>query len=260
MIVVSDLSEKFRLQTARVCKSSPFGAYIESYMNSYGDRRYSFVEFWLHFENDRPDSAFCRYYDTLIFCGEGSIEAEDFVRMLSPQTLLCSASCGFSFDGMEKHSGELMQLTNKSTVSDKLPDGFKAAELTGDMYSLKEVYSLLCSSFSRNNESDFETFFIDNSHKIRHSSAQMYAVYDESGSIASTLSVSALSSSAAVIGSIATKDDLRRNGIAGAMLTHISQSIESNGKEVFLMRRENIKLYEKCGFSVVGAWEEWEKR
>lgn len=256
MICVNDRSEEFRAQVASVCAGSPFGAYIESYMDAYRARRYPFAEFWLHKEHGTLKAAFCRYYDTVIFCGESSEEAESFSRMLSPRALLCGAAEHFKLDGMRRETGEVMRFSGDKALSVKCPSGYEIKLLRGDIRPLREVYKLLLGAFSNIHSGGEDDFCADISHKLRHGAARVYAVC-KGGETVSALTVSAVSNTAAVISAAATREDFRGRGLAGYVLSTACEELTAAGIEVFLLRDHPIPLYEKLGFETVGAWAQY---
>lgn len=256
MIIINDFSDLFLSELKRVCVDSPFGARIDALYDAYNKQRYSFIEFWLEKQNEKTTAAFCRYYDAVIFCGEGSDEASDFIKLLSPCSVLYDKDSLLNITRMKRSEGETMQyFPEKCIYSPTLDDKYILYRSGGDMKPLKDVYNLLQSSFPNEQIGSFDDFFVDISHRVRHNSAEVYAIY-YNNTLVSTLTVTAKTDTVAVIGSIATFDEYRCKGIAGALLSNISEQHFKEGRKVFLHRKEKILLYERCGFEVVGKWIE----
>ena len=256
MIRINDASTDFERQLKKLCEGSPYGARIESYFTAYSGRRYSFLEFWLGEENGVPVCAICRYYSAVTICGAVNGETADFVRMLSPDSVLCGGVSDVFFAGMTKKTGETLVCTRRADREIQLPSGCTAARLSGEMRPLRGVYDLLRNSFDETSTGSFDDFFVDLSHRIRHGVSDVYAVYC-GGDIVSTLTVTAKTDTAAVLGSIATKSDRRREGLAGFLVSLALNDTCKNGRQVFLHREKPISVYERAGFETVGAWSQF---
>lgn len=257
MICANDFGRKFELRLGEICSHSPSGARIMSYFNAYHGIKYDFLDFWIQkSDSGTAPCALCRYYSTLMICGEpcDKAELEDFVCMLSPSVILCDAEYDFS-DSYERTCGEIM--TCKKLIAPSEPYQSIHRSLS-DMAYLKKIYSLLCRTDDRIAPNCFEDYFLDLSHKIRHASAEVYSIYEGSEPI-STAAVTSLSGSAAVIGCVATDHEYRNKGLASSLVYYITDRHMKKGREVFLQREKKIGLYEKLGFEVCGTWYEYKK-
>ncbi len=260
MIRINDFSDKFRRELSLVCHGSPYGARIESYYNAYIGARYSFVEFWLCSCGDAPITAICRYYNSVIICGECGDEAENFVAMLSPHSVLTSAENKILINGFTRREGETMVYRPTSDILMPLLDKrFVLRRSEGDMLSLHDTYSLLSDVFSIGSPAPFDDYFVDMSHRVRHGVSDVYNVYWGDEPI-STLSVFAISESAAVLGGIATKRTYQHQGIASAVLRSVTETLSEHGRCIFLHRERKIGIYEKCGFQPTGRWAQLDRQ
>nr|WP_316612302.1 GNAT family N-acetyltransferase [uncultured Ruminococcus sp.] len=63
----------------------------------------------------------------------------------------------------------------------------------------------------------------------------------------------------AVLGAVACAQEFRRSGFASAVVKHITNSLISAGKNVFLHRAKNanVSFYSGLGFSECGTWREY---
>lgn len=253
MICSNDRSREFGRELSSLCRSSPMGARIESYYLAYSGGNYSFLDTWLCYDDEKAYCAISRYYDTVVLCGKSSHEVNEFLRMLSPQTLMCDSQSGVNVPFMDIKKGETMQLIHAPKVNF---DNISYTEvLSGDMRSLKEVYELLMSEYGDTPPiGRFEDYFVDTSHMIRHGDGEVRAIR-ENGKIIAALSVTAKSPSAAVLGNIVTHRDHRRRGYATALILRAASELYESGRKVYLYREKSIKLYERLGFAVVGEWE-----
>lgn len=260
MIYINDFSRKFEIDLYLVCENSPYGSRIISYHTAYHGKKYNFLDFWIQRdENNKAVCAFCRYYSTLIICGDShnKAEIEDFVSMLSLSNILCDSKLNLNFD-MNLSIGETMACTKLS--EGEYSSEYKISKLSSDMSNLKAVYSVLASENNNSSLPDFESYFLDISHKIRHGVSTVYAIYDSIGNIISTAAVLAVSKTSAVIGCVATVTEERNKGLATAIVRYAAAKELHKNRTVYLHREKYISIYEKIGFETVGYWNEFSKR
>ncbi len=259
MICADDFSHSFATELNKVCEHSPYGARIAAYYSAYRGKQYNFLDTWLCRENGRAVCALSRYYNTVVICGKCSEEIRGFIEMLSPKIIFADAALEIKPKNMIEVSGETMICTHMITDIPILPEGLRCKRLTGEMRQLRKVYDLLREHYYSAGESsmlslgEFDEYFVDISHLIRHGAADVYAVYD-GDRIVSSLSVTARSDTAAVIGNIVTHTQYRRNGLAEYLLAAAVNEICKSGREVFLHREKKISIYEKMKFEVTGNW------
>lgn len=257
MILLNDFSESFKNNLKEICKASPFGARIISYYNSYSGRKYNFLDFWIQLDNDgKAVCAFCRYYSSLIICGEffNCAEVNNFIKMISPSAVLCSDNFDLNIN-KKFSSGEIMLCTDIKQI---FTNNYKITKTGSNMSLLKKVYTLLLESgFNEKSLPPFEDYFLDISQFIRHGCAQGYVVLDESENVISTAAVTAMSDDSALIGCVATECSNRRRGLASELVGRITQELLYEGKKVFLQRERKIEIYERLGFKPFGRWKEY---
>ena len=256
MISANDFSRSFEFTLYGLCSHSPYGARIVSYHNAYHGRKYDFLDFWIQRDSDgKPHCALCRYYSTLIICGKSCDKSElrAFIGVLPLSDIMCDY----------EHSPELSErfsVGETMVCRRTLPcntDYCGIKKLPSDMSGLRKIYELLCRADGSLLLDDFEPYFLDMSHKIRHLAAEVYAVYDDNNNPVSTASVLAVSDTSAVIGCVATDLESRNKGYATAIVRYITDIQISMGREVFLHREKKITLYDKIGYTVCGTWQEY---
>lgn len=252
MIFINDFSRKFEIDLYRLCECSPYGARIISYHMAYHGQKYNFLDFWIQRdENGTPTCAFCRYYSTLIICGTASDipEIESFVSMIMPTDILCEKNLSIK-NCSAAPAGEVMICTQLNSVQPFKENDFSIKKVSSDMRSLRKIYNIL------HNQADFaellpdfEEYFLDISHRIRHGTSKIYAITDLFENYISTAAIIAISEKSAVIGSVATLADFRNKGFATALVHYATAEELKNGRTVYLHRKNNITIYEKLGFS-----------
>lgn len=252
MISANDLSREFEDSLKSLCKGSPYGARIFSYYAAYYGKQYDFLNFWIQKDvNGRGICVLCRYYSTLIICGvtENLKEIIDFIKMLQPSDILCDESFDL-FPFMLCSKGETMKFCNNSV---QYSDCFDIIKIGSDMKKLREIYALL-NEDGKNVLPDFEGYFLDISHRIRHGASDVYAVFNGSGQIIATAAIVAKTDDCAVVGCVATHPAYRKKGIATNIVGKITDNMLKSGREVFLHREREIKLYEFLGYKTTGEW------
>lgn len=255
MICADDLSQSFGLELNKICERSPYGARIAAYYSAYRGKQYSFLDTWLCRENGRAVCALSRYYNTVVICGKCNDEIREFMDMLSPKMIFADKALEIKPKNMIEVSGETMSCTRMISERHILHDGLRCERLTGEMRQLRKVYDMLNEYYYSAGESsilslgEFDSYFVDISHLMRHGAADVYAIYDGEN-IVSSLSVTVRSDTAAVIGNVVTHEKYRCSGLAGYLLTTAVNDICKTGREAFLHREKNIPIYEKAGFRV----------
>lgn len=260
MIYTNDFSRKFEIDMYNICENSPYGARIISYHTAYHGKKYDFIDFWLQRDSSKKAvCAFCKYYSTLIICGTPCDieEVEEFINMISPTNIVCDNTLDFNCN-YYKLTGETMLCTEANNIECILDSEYKISKIGSNMQQLRFVYNII---FAENGENamipDFENYFLDISHRIRHGTAKVYALTNCCGDIVSTASVLAVSDTAAVIGSVATDFNNRNKGYATAIVKYATEKELLKNRQVYLQREKHIGLYEKIGYEIVGNWAEY---
>ena len=101
-------------------------------------------------------------------------------------------------------------------------------------------------------------FYVDVNHKLRHNAARICGI-EHDGKLAALAMTVAESDDGAVLGAVACAQEFRRSGFASAVVKHITNSLISEGKNVFLHRAKNanVSFYSGLGFSECGTWREY---
>ena len=174
--------------------------------------------------------------------------------MVSPFSVLCDNSLDLDIE-MNFRKGETMKCD--SVKSNSISD-YSVKKLTSDMRNLKKVYSLLVSENDSSEDlPDFEGYFLDISHRIRHGTAEIYAILNDNDELLSTATLLAMTDTDIVIGCVATRNDSRKKGLATSIVGFILNNQLPKGKTVWLHREKDIKIYAKLGFEVTGEWREY---
>ena len=262
MICIDDHSRRFETELYAVCRYSPYGAAILSYYNSYCGGTYAFLDFWIQRDNgDKAVCAFCRYYSTMIICGENyePAETEEFIGIIAPAVIICEDIFKIPND-YKKTLGEIM-ICKKIAPNCRFLHNLDVVKIESNMRDLRKVYNLLVlSSGEKECMPDFESYFLDISQKLRHKNAEVYAVKDSFDNIVSTASLISITSETVLIGDTATSTDYRNNGYASTLVRHITQKQLSLGKSVYLYRDKKTAFYGKIGFESYGNHSQYRRK
>lgn len=100
---------------------------------------------------------------------------------------------------------------------------------------------------------EFEPFYLDTSHRLRHGTAKA-VVLSENGQPAACALALAVTENAALLTAVAVLPAFRRKGLGQKAVESLCQKLP--GRRVFLFRseRENREFYESLGFSPWGEW------
>lgn len=110
-----------------------------------------------------------------------------------------------------------------------------------DLYNFQDYSSI-----------NFESWYVDVCHRIRHGCAKAYTV-NVNGLIASSAIFSSIYNGSAVLSSVQTAPEFRRMGYGRALVSHMISDVTGS---VFLMRDadKNERFYMKSGFKNCGKW------
>lgn len=116
--------------------------------------------------------------------------------------------------------------------------------LTGTEVSIGEIYEIAKSGF----DIDFNKWYTDTSHMLRHGSARLYALDGASCAVRMFAS-----GGISYLSYICTVPGERGKGLAGRLIAHICAQEAGSGNEVFLFCAEELEgFYRKCGFEPAG--------
>lgn len=100
---------------------------------------------------------------------------------------------------------------------------------------------------------EFEPFYLDTSHRLRHGTAKAVVLHKNGQPAACALAL-AVTQNAALLTAVAVLPDFRRKGLGKQAVEALCRKLP--GRRVFLFRSEteNKEFYEPLGFSLWGEW------
>lgn len=171
-------------------------------------------------------------------------EISEFLKVIGYSSILCDKEFSDCFDGAKTCGKILVATPDEKTFC-------KANELYTE--NLKDVFNLIVNAFEI--QVNFDEWFADMSHKLRHKGARLFGIYSDKSLISAAFSMFETEKSA-VISSFATDKEKRCQGY-GEMLLKTLLS-ENQGKNVYVFT-ENTDVenwYKKFGFTDYKGWSE----
>lgn len=164
-------------------------------------------------------------------------ELNDFFKTLGFNSILCDdeVKLDFSFDfGVIMETNKKIEKVINYAAIDEYPKLM-------DLFNLEDYSS-----------ADFESWYVDVSHRIRHGAAKAVTlnVNDE---IVSSGIFSSIYNDNAILTSVSTLPEFRKMGYASALVSAMVCDIKG---KVYLMRdkNKNEEFYKKLGFENIGYW------
>lgn len=185
-----------------------------------------------------------RFYNEFVICTFGNADIEELCEFLSFSgfsKLFCSEVAGKLLSEKLKLNRNMLNLMRFSGNLCEAPE--KISEL-----SLSEAYGILKASF----EIDYEPWYLDMSHRIRHGVSKFY------GYNGSVLCVQHNLCGEALLSQIATVPEMRNKGDASGLITAVCRKLSK--REIFLLCEDKlVKFYNKIGFEKCGIKYELSK-
>lgn len=164
-------------------------------------------------------------------------ELTEFIDVISFNTCLC--------EGLENYDrpfdeGVVMSASRKTEIT--LPD------VQIDCFpKLMDIYN-----FNDYSSAEFESWYVDISHRIRHGCAAAYSL-NVNSEIASSAVFSSIYNDNAVLSAVQTAPNYQKHGYGSALVSHMMCDVLG---KIFLMREEgkNELFYSRLGFENIGKW------
>lgn len=253
MIVLAN--EQDFTQMALYQQTDPFLCRILCIANMY--QNYSFADCWVQKqEQTAKPTAYLSKMDGVItlFAHENANFDElcMFIKMIGASCIMCHASCAEQLHITPARTGTIMKWNAhllEQANGTVCPD-------------LHQVYSVLQACNSKAFQvPEFEPFYLDMSHRIRHGGATAVGYRKEDTVIACALTV-AETEHAAIIGAVAVLPEYQRQGIGTSVvqsLLHRCMAKHQKHIYVYCNSKENALFYRTMGFTDSGVWAELEQ-
>lgn len=216
------------------CGSSPFGCQIWSKAQAYGFHQ-PFAQFWTD-----GNAAYGKMDGSVCVAGEitDADEARAFLSAVGTSEVVCSAENAEKLGLSITESGVILQKElHNETV------------LTPEEISPRDVYAVLKAN---NMAGEFEPFYLDLSHRMRHGTVRCAGVSADGKTVAVAAAV--LGESASLISAVAVLPKFHRRGLGTAVVRKMERMLP--GGTVYILREEkkNEAFYAALGYTACGAW------
>lgn len=217
-----------------------FSVRIKSILKAYGTS-YGFASFYCQYDGNNNITSIMSKLDgdiTISYNNNCDLcETAQFIKAIGFNSVL--ADEGFNFES--RFTSGIIMSTNKK------PDIFPIYAELDEYPKLMDLFN-----FTDYETSDFELWYADVSHRIRHNCAKAYTLCINDEIISSGM-FSAMYDDCAVLSAVKTQQEFRGLGYGSALVSSMMNDIKST---VFLMRDndKNESFYKRLGFENTGIW------
>ncbi len=233
----------------------PFACRIISQYSSYNSSL-AFVDYWtvIDDESGKCTGAVSRCgTDFILFLTDNTNieEVSSFMRIAGASSIICSGSYSLDLFESKNVSGVILKKNKPFEIIDKSIDV--------RVPDIKSAYELIVKCADENFvPPDFDDFYVDVNHKLRHKAMRMCGVYEQNELAAVAMTV-AESLGGAVLGAVACHPEYRKHGYGSSAVKYITNLLINEGKTVYLHRAKNANqsFYSSLGFEEIGKWREY---
>ena len=230
---------KEKQQLLEACEKTAFGCKISAVAKAYGFDR-SFASFFLDTEST---AMYCMLDGVVVIAGTviNGEEASNFLRALGAKEVLCAVRnaelLGFPVSAV----GEVLK---------KPADSDRIAENTSQEVNLRDVYALLqeCGMVE-----EFEPFYLDLSHRLRHDAAKVVTEYLNDELIGCAV-LSAINDSSALLSALAVREKYRRHGLGSLLVRRAEELVPEKTVYVFREKGKNAGFYKRLLYKRADTW------
>lgn len=221
-------------------KKDIFSVKIFSLLEAYGTK-YPFIRFYAQKKFGAVTAVMCILDNDITLSFMDALadmqELEEFVSVMGFSTLLCDDSFTIPREyssGIIMSSARKIEIPCQYTVVDEYPYLF-------DLFNFVDYSGV-----------DFESWYVDISHRIRHGCAKAVTL-NMDGEIISSAIFSAVHKNDAVLTAVQTKPEFRKSGYGSALVSAMCCDVTGT---VYLMREENKNesFYKRLFFENTGKW------
>lgn len=251
--MILQVTEPLLPQLRHFCKETPFGCKIEGLWRAYG-LDLPFARFWVQQAANGSITAAVSCLDgAAVLDWRSTADGEELTAFLSAvgcRTLLCEEPAGQALYGRADRTGVILRRA-------ALPDTKEEATETSSVRpigNLREMFQLLCVC-GELQEEQFEAFYLDASHRIRHHASVAVGISKENQLIACAMAGS-MTEEIAVLSAVAVHPKWRRQGVGSTLLQGLLPSLIPRRVFVLCESEQATLFYTSLSFSVCGAWSE----
>lgn len=212
---------------------------IKSLLLAYGTK-YDFASFYCQYSHDEITTIISKLdgdYTISAKQNADTAELEEFLLTIGFSTVLTDRNLALNINFSE---GAVMRCNKKTEI-------FSRYASVNEYPKLMDLFN-----FADYDKADFESWYVDISHRIRHGCAKAYTLCVNDEIISSGI-YSSIFNNDAVLSAVKTEPEFRKMGYGSALVSHMICDIKGT---VFLMRdkNRNEEFYRKLGFENSGKW------
>ncbi len=217
-----------------------FALRVLSLAKAYGFS-YPFVRFFRQMADDGSVTAIFHVLDGIVnisVTAEADFEElSDFLKFIGFSSLFCSELLELD---AEYEQGSIMKTSKKI----ELPCDYRVIDEYPHLFDLF--------NFIDYENTDFEAWYVDISHRIRHGAAKAYTINIDDEIISSAI-FSSIYNDDAIISAVQTKPEYRGMGYASSLVSAMCCDIKGTA---YLLREQgkNESFYKRLGFENCGKW------
>lgn len=232
-------SEEEKRALLRLCEKTAFGCKISSIARAYGFDR-SFACFWLDWDEN---VVYCLVDGTMLLSGTvlDGAGSRKFLHMVGAGEILCAVRNAEALGLNVLARGDVLK---RRVEPGPLPSAPPAS------VNIREIYALL------NREGmvgEFEPFYLDLSHKLRHGAALALTAPWKEG-ICGCAVVSSISEGAAILSALAVEKECRRRGLGTELVRRMESYFPGKTLYVFREQNKNREFYGSLGYGKTDTW------
>lgn len=220
-------------------KTDLYSVRIKALLSAYGTG-YDFAVFYKQLNMNGEITAILSKLDgdfTISMNKADKSELAEFIGVIGYSSCLCDGL----IDNFSRYDEGIIMVSDRKTEY-SLP------------YTEIDEYPKLMDlfNFQDYDKADFEAWYVDISHRIRHNTAKAYSV-NVNNEIVSSGIFSSIHNNDAILTSVNTAPEFRRMGYGSLLVSHMMCDISGR---VFLMREKNKNehFYSRLGFINTGKW------
>lgn len=222
-----------------LCEKTPFGCKIASLANVYGFDK-SFACFWMDTEED---VVYCLVDGAMLLSGTviNGEAAREFLWVAGAKETLCAVRNAEAMSLVPMETGDVLKHVSKPG---------DPPCIAPPPVNIREIYTLL---EENGMVEEFEPFYLDLSHKLRHHGALALTVPGVDGLKACGV-VSSISEKGVILSALAVSRDYRRQGFGTQLVRKIESYFPGKTLYVFREQNKNKEFYKGLGYVKTDTW------
>lgn len=232
-------SKEDQKKMLQLCEKTAFGCKIAGIVSAYGfDKK--FACFWM---DSQEQTVYTMLDDVMLISGTITKPEETavFIRAVGVEKLFCAVR---NAEALE------MQISEKGDVLKRTPPKSEITLRKQEEVPIRNIYALLKEAGM---DAEFEAFYLDLSHRLRHNAAMVAMEYD-AGALVGCAIVSSFTETSAILSAVAVAENARRKGIGTKLIKEMERQLGEKTIYVYKEANENEAFYKSLGYQKTDTW------